>query len=148
MKVILLQDIPSVGRKYDIKDVADGYARNFLMPRKLGVPATAKEIGQLKTTLAAREGNKNLQEDLLLKNIAALDGETVTLSAKANEKGHLFAKIDQEKIAEAIKQQKNFEIPIEYITLEAPIKEVGEYQMSVKFKNLNPQFKIIISAGE
>ena len=148
MKVILFQDIPSVGRKYDIKDVADGYARNFLMPRKLAVVATAKEIEQLKTTLAAREGNKNLQEDLLLKNIAALDGETITLSAKANEKGHLFAKIDQEKIAEAIKEQKKLEIPLEHIILEAPIKEVGEYQMSIKFKNLNPQFKIIISAGE
>ena len=147
MKIILLQDIPSVGRKYDIKDVADGYARNFLIPRKLGVPATAKEIEQVKTALAAREGNKNLQEDLLLKNIAALDGETITLSAKANEKGHLFAKIDQGKIAEAIKEQKKLEIPVEHIILEAPIKEIGEYQMDIKFKTLNSQFKVIISAA-
>ena len=129
MKVILLQDIPKIGRKYEIRNIADGYARNFLIPRKLAVFASTDEIKRTELERARRATEERIHSDLLLKNIKGLEGKTVGIKAKANEKGVLFAGIDKREIAAAIKKQEQFELPIEVIVLEKPIKETGEHSV-------------------
>lgn len=134
MKVILLQDVPNVGRKYEVKNVSDGYARNFLFPRKLAEIATTKAIQALELKKKQLEEEKKIQQDLLKKNLEALNGIKISIKEKTNEKGHLFAAIHQKEIAKILKEQKHIEIFEEMIELEKPIKEIGEYEIKVKDK--------------
>ena len=90
MKIILLQDISGVGRKGEVKNVSDGYGRNFLLPNKLGQIATPSTIASAEKMSKQAEQNKEVQKDILEKNIKGLKDLKVQLKAKANEKGHLF----------------------------------------------------------
>jgi len=105
MKVILKENIKGVGQKYEIKNVADGYANNFLIPKKLAEyasPEACKRAEILKsTTLAEIE----IKEKLTEKQIEMLKGVRIVLNKKGNEKGHLFEKIHTEEIAQALKEQ-------------------------------------------
>ena len=98
MKVILLHDVPRVGQKYDVKDVANGYGRNYLLPRKLAEIATEKAIAGVATLKTQHEGETKVRVDLLLKNLESLNDVTVVMQEKANDKGHLFAGIHKEEI--------------------------------------------------
>ena len=144
MKVILLKDIPRVGQKYDTKEVSNGYGRNFLLPRGLAEISTEKSMAKISTLRARHEGEKKLKEDLLLKNIEDLNGVTITVTEKANEKGHLFSGVHKEKIIQAIKEQTHLDIDSEHIILEHPIKEVGEHEVDVKVGNVDVKFKLVI----
>lgn len=129
MKILLLKDVPKVGRKYEVKEVADGFARNSLFPRKLAEPATREteaRITKLKQS-AAQAGE--VAQDLLVKNLEALDGKTVTIRAKANEKGHLFQGIHKGEILNAIKKELGLNIREEALVLEKAIKEVGDKEI-------------------
>ena len=98
MKIILLKDVPKVGKKHETKEVPDGYGRNFLLKRGLAEIATAsaiKRVEEIKKTAAVE---KKIQEDLLMKNLEDLNDITITLKEKANEEGHLFAGIHKEEI--------------------------------------------------
>jgi len=131
MKVILLKDVAKVGRKYEVKEVADGFARNALFPRKLAELAmgdAVKRIEKMKRE-AAQAGD--FAADLLAKNLAALGGKTVILCAKANEKGHLFQGIHKEEIAEAIRKELGLDIPPDSLSLEKPIKEIGGHEVAI-----------------
>jgi len=136
MKVILLQDIPNMGKKYDIKNVSDGYGRNFLIPRKLVQIATTQGIQAIEKQRKQHEQEKEVRKDILEKNIKTLEKENLIISVteKASEKGHLFAGIDKEKISKILKEQKQIDIPVDIIELEKPIKEIGEYKIKVKDK--------------
>jgi large subunit ribosomal protein L9 len=104
MKVILLKDVRKVGKKFETKDVADGYALNFLIPRKLAeasTPSSMKKVENLKSRDAAE---KKVQEDLLKKNLASFNGVTIEMKENANEKGNLFKGIHKEEIIEALKK--------------------------------------------
>ncbi len=136
MKVILLHDVPNIGRKYEIKNVSDGYARNFLFPRKLARIATMQNIQDIEKQKKRHEQEKEIQKDILEKNIAALDGLEISITEKANEKGHLFAGIRKEEISKILKEQKHLDIPSGIIELEKPIKEIGEYKIKVKNKEI------------
>lgn len=142
MKVILLQDVPNVGRKYEIKNVSDGYCRNFLIPRKLAQIATTQAIQSVETKRKQSEQEKEIQKDILEKNIESLSGVRLEITEKANEKGHLFAGINKEEIAKILKEQKHINIPVEIIELEQPIKEIGEYKIKVKDK----EFLLVVSS--
>jgi large subunit ribosomal protein L9 len=134
MKVILLQDVPNVGKKYEIKKVSDGYGRNFLLAKNLAKIATTQAIEEVARLKKQLEQEKEIQQDILEKNIKALDGLKITIKEKTNDKGHLFAAIHQEEIAKILKEQEHLEIPKEMIELEKPIKEIGEYKIKVKDK--------------
>jgi len=146
MKVILLQDIAKVGRKYDEKKVADGHALNFLIPRGLAEVATEKSIKRAELRRNEEVAHRKIQEDLLSKNIASLKDVVLTVSEKTNEKGHLFAGIHKEQIAELIKKQTNLSVPVDCIILPKPIKEVGDHDIEIKVGDKTASIKLTISS--
>lgn len=144
MQVIFLQDVPRVGKKYDVKEVNNGYAMNFLIPRKLAEPATPKSIAELEKRKKNIEIEREVQEDLLLKNLEEIKGKTVYLKAKADDKGHLFSKIHNKEIVEEMKKQNHADIDEEFIVLEKPIKEIGEHEIPISIKGKRSSFKLVI----
>lgn len=132
MKILLLKDVPKVGKKYDIKDVADGFARNSLFPKKLAEPATGdtvKRILRMKQE-AARAGE--VATDLLTQNLAILNSKIITIKAKTNEKGHLFSAIHKKEILEAIHRDLGISISEDALVLDKPIKETGEHVLEAQ----------------
>jgi len=144
MKVIFLQDVSRVGKKYDTKEVNDGYAMNFLLPRKLAVTATPKAVAELEIRKKEIVLKREVQENLLLKNLEEIKGKVVTIKGKANDKGHLFSAIHKKEIIEEMKKQLNAEISEEFIILEKPIKEIGECEIPISIKDKNSSFKLIV----
>ena len=132
MKVILLQDITGVGRKGEVKNVSDGYARNFLLPNKLGQIATPSAIASADKLKKQMEQDKDVQKDILEKNIKGLKDLKVQLKAKANEKGHLFSIIHPDEISKILKEEHHLDIPSKMIEIEKPIKELGEHTIKAK----------------
>ena len=136
MKVILLEDVKSLGKKGQIVDVSDGYARNFILAKKLGLEATSKNLNDLKLKKAHEDtlAAQRLQE---AKDFAAkLEGLQVTLKIKAGEGGKLFGSISSKEIAEAAKEQLDLEIDKKKLVLPNPIKAIGTTDVPVK---LHPQ---------
>lgn len=144
MKVIFLQDVPRVGKRHDIKEVNDGYAINFLFPKNLAESATPKAIANLEKRKKEISIEKEIQEELLEKNLGEIKGKTVTIKAKADEKGHLFSGIHKKEIKEALVKEHRAEVGEEYIALEKPIKEVGEFEIPVSIKNKKSSFKLVV----
>ncbi|SRR3989339_282453 len=146
MKVILTKDIPNIGKKYDVKNVSDGYARNFLFPKKLAIVATEKEIKNLE---AKKEKAKAEAEKDLTKNqeiARKLESMEIEVPAKIGKEGNLYASISSAQIAKALKE-KDFEIKKDQIKISEPIKELGEKEIVVEFPHgLEAKVKIIIAA--
>ena len=144
MKVILLQDIDKLGKKGDLKEVADGYARNLLFPKKMAVLANKSEILRLKKQ---KEIDKEKAEEELIRfqEIASqIDGFELEIPAKIGEDNKLFGAITVLKISEELKKN-NFEIEKGQIKLEEPIKETGEYEIPIELPhNLEAKIKLII----
>jgi len=144
MKVIFLQDVARVGKRHDIKEINDGYAMNFLFPRKLAELATPSAIAELEKRKKNIEIEREVQEELLLKNLEEIKGKVVHLKAKADEKGHLFSKIHNKDIVDEMKREHHADINEEFITLEKPIKEIGEHDIPIVIKGKKSSFKLII----
>ena len=144
MQVIFLHDVPRVGKKYDVKEVNDGYAVNFLLPRKLAVIATPKAVAELEMRQKEIVLEREVQESLLLKNLEEIKGKTITIKGKANELGHLFSAIHKKEIVEAMKEQNRADIGEEFIVLEKPIKQVGEFEIPIVIKGKKSSFKLIV----
>ena len=132
MKIILSQDVTGIGRKGEVKNVSDGYARNFLLPNKLGQIATPSAIALAEKLSKQAEQDREVQKDILEKNIQGLNGLKVQLKAKANEKGHLFSIIHQDEISKILKEEHHLDIPSKFIEIEKPIKELGEHTIKAK----------------
>lgn len=133
MKVILLRDVAGVGRKNEIKNVSDGYARNFLLPNKLGQIATPAAISIVEKLKSQMDQDKEVQKNILEKNIEGLKDLKVQIKVKANEKGHLFSIIHPDEISGILKAHHHLDIPSKLIEIEKPIKELGKH--SIKAKN-------------
>ena len=144
MKVILKENIKGVGHKYEIKDVSDGYANNFLIPKKLAEYASPDAVKKAEILKSANEAEIEIREKLTEKQIEMLKGVTVVLKKKGNEKGHLFEKIHPEEISAVLKEQAKIEIDSEFIILENPIKEIGEHTIAVKVGKSKGEFKLKI----
>ena len=144
MRVIFLKDVPRVGKKYDIKEVNDGYAMNFLLPRKLAQTATPQAVAELEMRRKEIVLEREVQEDLLMKNLEEIKGKTITIKSKANELGHLFSAIHKKEIIEAMKEQHRAEIGEEFIILEKPIKEVGEFEIPIEIGDKKSSFKLVV----
>ena len=144
MRVIFLQDVPRVGKKHDIKEVNDGYAMNFLFARKLAEPATPKAVDQLEKRKKNIEIERGVQEALLNKNLEEIKGKTVKMQGKANEKGSLFSAIHKKEIVEEMHRQHHADIAPEFIALEKPIKETGEFEIPILIKNKKSSFKLVV----
>lgn len=136
MKVILLQDVKSLGKKGEIVDVSDGYARNFIFPKKYGVEANAKNLNDLKLQKANDEkvAAENLAKAQELSG--KLKDRKVVVKLKAGEGGKTFGSVSSKEIAEAAAEQLDLEIDKKKIQITDPIKNLGDYEVTVK---LHPQ---------
>ncbi len=132
MKVILLQDVKSLGKKDEIVDVSDGYARNFVLPKKLGVEATSKNLNELKLKKAHED--KVAAENLrAAKELAEkLKDESITLTMKVGEGGRAFGSISSKEIAEEMKKQLGYDIDKKKIVIREPIKSIGTTIIDIK----------------
>jgi|SRR3989344_1492050 len=144
MKIILLKDIPKIGRKYDIKNISDGYALNMLIPKGLALVATEDVVKRIDLEKAREEGKRKIRHELLLKNLNELEGVTIVMEEKVNEKGHLFAGIHRPEIVKAIEKQTRLQVDEEHIVLDKPIKEAGTHAIMVKIGNKTMEFNIEI----
>ena len=136
MKVILLQDVKSLGKKGEIVDVNDGYARNFILKKKLGLEATGKNLNDLK--LKKQHDDKVAQENLeeAQELGKALEGGKIQLSIKMGEGGRSFGSVSSKEIAEAVQEQLGYAVDKKKVQLKEAIKAPGTYEVPVK---LHPQ---------
>ncbi len=132
MKVILLEDVKSLGKKGEIVEASDGYVRNFLLPKKLGVEANAKNLNDLKLQKANEE--KLAKERLEAARAFAEEMETkeVVVKMKAGEGGKAFGSVSSKEIAQAAKSQCGMEIDKKKIQMTEPIKNFGVFQVQIK----------------
>lgn len=132
MKVILLQDVKSLGKKGEIVNVSDGYARNMILPKKLGVEATSKNLNDLK--LQNQHADKVAQEQLdAAKQLAEdIKDKIVEVKIKAGEGGRTFGSVSTKEIAAAIKEQWKLDIDKKKMQLSDPIRSLGTVEVSVK----------------
>ena len=132
MKIILLEDVKSLGKKGEVVNVNDGYARNFVLPKKLGVEATGKNMNDLKLQKANEE--KVAKEHLEAAQAFAkeMENDHVVVSIKAGEGGRTFGSVSSKEIATAYKEQCGKEIDKKKIILPEPIKSFGVYEVAVK----------------
>ncbi len=144
MKVIFLKDVPRVGKRHDIKEVNDGYAMNFLFARKLAEPATPKAVAELEKRKKNIVVEREVQDSLLLKNLEEIKNKVIVIKGKANEKGSLFKSIHIKEIVEEMHKQHHADIAEEFITLEKPIKETGEFDIPISIKGKKSSFKLKI----
>lgn len=146
MKVILLQDVPALGRKNDIKDVSDGYGRNFLLPHKLAMSATPNAVAALasqKTRAEQGIATERAEHQAIAEKLA---GMTLLLKTKIGEKGKAFGSVTAAKIRDALKQQ-GIAVEKEWIALAEPIKTMGEHTVEIKFPHgIVGKTKIIVEA--
>lgn len=132
MQVVLLQDVNKLGKKGDIVNVSDGYARNFLYPKNLAAPATESKLKEIKTQKQNQAVKKQKEEEEAKALATKISGLTVVLKAKIGEAGRLFGAISNKDIADGLKEQHNYKIDKKKITLKEPIKSLGTYTITVK----------------
>lgn len=132
MKVILLEDVKSLGKKGEIVNVNDGYARNFVLPKKLGVEATGKNMNDLKLQKANEEKVAKAHLEAAQAFAKEMENDHVVVSIKAGEGGRTFGSVSSKEIATAYKEQCGKEIDKKKIILPEPIKSFGVYEVSVK----------------
>jgi large subunit ribosomal protein L9 len=146
MKVILLQDVKSLGKAGDIVNASDGYARNMLFPKKLAKEATAGNIKALETKKAAEAAHQAELKAEALEIKKALEKEVINLKSKGGEGGRLFGAVTNVDIAEAIKAQKDIDIDKKKIHIPSPIKTVGDHKADIKlFTDVNVSVKINVT---
>jgi len=132
MKVILQQDVKGQGKKGQLVEVSEGYARNFLLPRKLAIAATTDAINTLNLKEKARKAEEARQKAEAEAISAKLKDCPVKLTAKAGNGGKLFGAVTTKEISEGLKKQYNIDIPKQKLVLDEPIKSFGTYQVKAK----------------
>lgn len=143
MKVILLTDVPKVGKRYDVKEFKDGYAINVLISRGLAEQATSHTLAKLEHKKAELSKKREEEAETFSKLISSIDNTTVTIKAKANEKGHLFKAISPRDVAEAIKKISGIVINEDSITTNH-IKELGSHSVVIKKGDKRGECTVII----
>lgn len=145
MKVILLQDIENLGKKFEVKNVKAGYANNFLFPKNLAKPSTPEALRWLETQKEVQE--KQAEEGLKkAQGVAStLDGQEVIVPVKVGDEGQLFESITAQKISDKLKEA-GLEVKKNQILIENPIKELGEFPVKIKFEhNLEVEIRVIVT---
>lgn len=132
MQVILLQDVPKVGRKYELKNVADGFGRNFLIARGKAVLADPAGKARIAKLQAENALHQEMEEKLLHSLLETLSKELTVIKAKANEEGHLFAGLKAKDLAEEINKIHHTSVAPSLLNIKKPIKSLGEYQVEME----------------
>lgn len=147
MKIILIKDVKNLGREGEIKEVSDGYARNFLIPKGLATEATATKLkeSQEKETREKKKKTRETEDARALKE--KLDGQTVAIAVKTGGSDRLFGAVTAKEIADVINQKFKVNIDKKKIEMTDPIKHLGEYQVKLKiYPSIQAQLKIIVKA--
>lgn len=132
MKVILIEDVKSLGKKGELVNVNDGYARNFILPKKLGIEATAKNINDLKLQKANEEKVAKEKYEEALRFAEDVKEKAVTVTMRTGEGGRVFGSVSTKEIAAAFKSQLNMDIDKKKLQLAEPIKGLGVYRVPYK----------------
>lgn len=132
MKVIFLQDVKGKGKKGDIKEVSDGYAKNFLLPKKVAVEATNANINDAKGKKEAIQHRKDVEEENARNLCAKISEISISLTAKAGDNGKLFGSITSKDLSEQLKKDFGFEIDKRKFVLPDGIKSAGNYTVDIK----------------
>lgn len=148
MKIILLKDTRKIGRKYEIKDVADGYALNSLIPSGAAVPATQSYIKSIEEKKKRDGMMKEEFKKAFEYAINKLPNGVLHITSKVNEKGHLFAGLHKEDIIESFKKETGIELPYDHLYLDTPIKEVGEHTVLINIDGAKYNLKIAVKASK
>jgi large subunit ribosomal protein L9 len=154
MKILLCDDVEKLGWVGDVVEVSEGYARNYLLPQRLGIVPTKGNLRSLAQAKAKRAEQLKTTRERTEQAASAVAGAEVAISAKANEQGHLFGSVGPRDIAANLRQQ-GFEVPDEAVLLGEHIKDVGEHAVEVVFKkpadggfveDLTAKIKVVVSA--
>jgi len=146
MQIILLKDVKGIGKRHDVKAVADGYALNLLIPQKLAEVATPGSLARVELLKKQELADRKVQEDLLAKNLKAIHDVRVETTVAANDEGHLFAGIHATEIAPLVKTSTGIDLLPEFIQLDKPIKTTGEHQIDVKVQGKSATFTLVVKA--
>lgn len=145
MKVILMEDVKSLGKKGDIVNVSDGYARNMLFQKKLGLEATSKNINDLKLQKAHEDKVAQELLDAAQAFKAELETKEVTVSIKVGENGRTFGSVSSKELAEAAKDQLGYDIDKKKMQLSSPIKELGTTKVPIRLHpKVTAELKVIV----
>ena len=145
MKVVLLQDVPRLGKRGEVKEVADGYGRNFLLPRKLALLANPSALKGIEAQLQKEAQRRKLFAAELAQLAQQLEGFSLPFKAKVITEGRLYGSIREVQIAQELSQLTGFEIEKGSIELGEPIQQLGSYEVTVKLaKDLTPKIRVIV----
>jgi len=144
MKVLLIKDVYKLGRAGDVKKVADGYGRNFLIPQGFAVLATAGAMKQVQRIKAQAEIRRSAQNEELKGLSGQIQGVTLTFPAKAGETGKLYGSITTQDVAAALTEQTRFEVKRQQVDMQ-PIRALGEYAAHIRLTmDLVPEIRILV----
>lgn len=148
MKVILLQEVQGLGKPGDVKDVADGYARNYLLPRQMVTAATPKELANLQTRVAAAQRQVERQRKSNESLAAQIEAITLTFAVRVGQGDRLYGSVTSQNIAEALHEQENLSIDRRTIQLREPLRQLGDFEVPIRVaQGVDPKIKVkIVSA--
>ena len=149
MKVVLKQDIKGTGKKDELVNVSDGYARNYLIPRGLAIVADSAAMSNIKSKNDAIEHHKAVELEKAQQIAAVINGNTVKIEAKAGSSGKLFGSITAKEIAAALKEQFDVDLDKRKIELDSDIKTFGTYGAKVKiYTGVNADIKVMVTENK
>lgn len=147
MKVILQQDVKKIGKKGEIIEVSEGYGRNFLLPKKLAIPATAQNLNVAKAQANSAARKKAMEADEARLMASQLEKVTVQLSVKIGANGKLFGSVGGKDVADALKKDHNIDIDKRKISLKSEVTGAGEYEAVIKVHpEITSTIRIIVKA--
>ena len=149
MKVIFLQDVPNVARAGDIKEVANGYGRNFLVPKNLARSANSPALSIMETQLKIKSQNQEEETARLVKLGQELDGKKITLKARVGAKEHLYGSITNADITAELQNTTGLVVDKKKIELAESIRQLGSYEIDIRLaKDIIPKIKVIVTEKE
>lgn len=148
MKVILLVDVKGKGKKDQVLEVPDGYARNFLIAKKLAVAADAKALNELKGREASKQHKHDVEKAAALETAKQLESVTLVLRRKAGQDNKLYGAVTTKEIVEQFKQEHSIEVDKKKLSMESPIKAFGTYKIKAKlFSDVSATITIQVVEG-
>jgi large subunit ribosomal protein L9 len=149
MKVVLLEDVANVGRAGEVKEVADGYGRNFLLPRKLALLATPSALKAAEAQLQKEKERQQRFAAETTKLAEQLEGLLITFKERVTGEDRLYGSVRDSDIARELSQLTGLDIAKEKIELEEPIRQLGEYEVPVRLsEDLTPKIKVVVTGEE